>query len=64
MGGVMYLMPQGRNLAPIVEQLEKRVEVLENLLKQVELTPKPKVGRPSKVKNESNLPESGSPSSD
>jgi hypothetical protein len=60
----MYLMPQGRNLAPIVEQLEKRVEHLENCLKSLQLEQKPRIGRPPKVKNESNLPESGSPSSD
>ena len=63
MGGLMYLMPQGRNLAPIVEQLEKRIEVLENMVKRLQLEQKPRIGRPSKVKNEPNFSENGSTSS-
>lgn len=60
----MYLMPQGRNLAPIVEQLEKRIEVLENMVKGLQLEQKPRIGRPPKVRNEPNFPENGSTSSD
>ncbi len=46
----MYLMPQGVNLAPKVKELEKRIEVLENVVKALQLE-KPRMGRPPKDKN-------------
>ncbi len=46
----MYLMPQGVNLAPKVKELEKRVELLENMIKELKLD-KPRMGRPPKDKN-------------
>jgi hypothetical protein len=64
MGGLMYLVPQGQNQAKMIQTLEKRVEALENLVKGLQLDVKPKVGRPPKVKNEPNQPESSNPSSD
>jgi len=44
----MYIMPQGQNLAPKVKELEKRVEMLENAIKELKLLSKPKIGRPPK----------------
>lgn len=41
-------MPQGQNLAPKVKELEKRVEMLENAIKELKLLSKPKIGRPPK----------------
>ena len=46
-------MPQGQNLAPKVKELEKRVEMLENAIKELKLLSKPKIGRPPKVTDES-----------
>ena len=46
----MYLMPQGVNLAPKVKELEKRVELLENMIKELKLD-KPRMGRPPKDKH-------------
>jgi hypothetical protein len=46
----MYLMPQGVNLAPKVKELEMRLEVLENVVKALQLD-KPRMGRPPKDKN-------------
>lgn len=60
----MYLTPQGQNQSKMIQALEARVEALENLVKGLQLDPKPRVGRPPKVKNEPNQPESSSPSSD
>lgn len=54
----MYLVPQGQNPLALIAALEKRVIALENALKRVESEPKPKVGRPPKVKDESNQPQS------
>ena len=44
----MYLMPQGVNLAPKVKELEKRIEVLENVVKVLQSSQRPKLGRPPK----------------
>ena len=44
----MYLMPQGVNLAPKVKELEKRIELLENVVKGLQSSPRPKIGRPPK----------------
>jgi hypothetical protein len=54
----MYLVPQGQNPLALIAALEKRVIALENALKKVESEPKPKVGRPPKVKDEPNQPQS------
>jgi len=47
----MYLMPQGVNLAPKVKELEMRIEMLENAIKELK-SEKPRMGRPPKVSNE------------
>jgi len=47
----MYIMPQGQNLAPKVKELEKRVEMLENALKDIK-SEKPRMGRPPKERND------------
>ena len=44
-----------------VEELEKRVEMLENVVKALQCSERPKVGRPPKAKDESE-PKSHSPS--
>jgi 16S rRNA G527 N7-methylase RsmG len=54
----MYLVPQGQNPIALIAALEKRVIFLENALKRLESEPKPKMGRPPKVKDEPNQPES------
>ena len=46
----MYIMPQGQNLAPKVKELEKRVEMLENAIKELK-SDKPRMGRPPKDKH-------------
>jgi hypothetical protein len=49
----MFMMRQGDiSNAKRVDELEKRVEMLENVVKQLQLSERPKVGRPSKVKDE------------
>ena len=53
----MYLVPQGQNPLALIAALEKRVIALENALKRVESEPKPKLGRPPKVKDEPNQPQ-------
>lgn len=59
----MYLMPQGVNLAPKVKELEKRIEVLENVVKALQLD-KPRMGRPPKDKNGTERTEINPPSRD
>jgi hypothetical protein len=59
----MYLMPQGVNLAPKVKELEMRLEVLENVVKALQLD-KPRMGRPPKDKNGTERLEVNSPSRD
>jgi len=46
----MYLERQGVNLAPKVKELENRIELLENVVKGLQLD-KPRMGRPPKDKN-------------
>ena len=46
----MYVERQGVNLAPKVKELEMRVEMLENVVKALQLE-KPKMGRPPKDKH-------------
>jgi hypothetical protein len=48
----MYVERQGTNLAPKVKELELRVEMLENMVKALQLD-KPRLGRPPKVIDES-----------
>ena len=55
----MYIMPQGQNLAPKVKELEKRVEMLENAIKELK-SDKPRMGRPPKDKNEQTSKQEGS----
>jgi hypothetical protein len=47
----MYVERQGTNLAPKVKELETRLEMLENVVKALQLE-KPRMGRPPKVANE------------
>ena len=54
----MFLVPQGQNQAKRIDELEKRVQALENLVKGLQLEPKARIGRPPKVKNEPDKPES------
>lgn len=46
----MYVERQGTNLAPKVKELENRIEMLENVVKALQLE-KPKMGRPPKDKH-------------
>ena len=47
----MYVERQGVNLAPKVKELENRIEMLENVIKELK-SDKPKMGRPPKVTDE------------
>ena len=44
----MYLMPQGQNPNARIDELEKRLQVVENMLNALQLDNKPKRGRPPK----------------
>ena len=46
----MYVSMQGANLAPKVKELEKRIEMLENVVNELKLD-KPRMGRPPKDKH-------------
>lgn len=46
----MFIERQGVNLAPKVKELENRIEMLENALKELK-SDKPKMGRPPKDKH-------------
>jgi len=46
----MYVSMQGVNLAPKVKELEKRIEMLENMVKELQ-SDKPRMGRPPKDKH-------------
>jgi hypothetical protein len=46
----MYVQMQGVNLAPKVKELEMRLEMLENVVKELQSL-KPRMGRPPKDKN-------------
>jgi len=46
----MYVERQGTNLAPKVKELENRIELLENVVKALQLE-KPRMGRPPKDKH-------------
>jgi hypothetical protein len=45
----MYVERQGVNLAPKIKELENRIEMLENAIKELK-SDKPKMGRPPKDK--------------
>jgi len=47
----MYVERQGTNLAPKVKELETRLEMLENVVKALQLPTRPKLGRPPKDAN-------------
>ena len=50
----MFMMKQGDiSSAKRVEALEKRIEMLENVVNELKSAERPKVGRPPKVKDES-----------
>jgi hypothetical protein len=59
----MYVERQGVNLAPKVKELEMRLEMLENVLKALQLE-KPKMGRPPKDKHGTNRVTVDNPSRD
>lgn len=46
----MFMERQGINLHPKVKELENRIELLENMVKALQLE-KPRMGRPPKEKN-------------
>ncbi len=46
----MYVERQGVNLAPKIKELENRIEVLENVIKELK-SDKPRMGRPPKDKH-------------
>jgi hypothetical protein len=46
----MFIERQGINLHPKVKELENRIELLENMVKALQLD-KPRMGRPPKDKN-------------
>ena len=47
----MYVSMQGVNLAPKVKELENRLEMLENAIKELK-SDKPRIGRPPKESND------------
>jgi len=50
----MFMMKQGDiSNAKRVDELEKRIQMLENVVNELKSAERPKVGRPPKVSNES-----------
>jgi hypothetical protein len=47
----MYVERQGVNHAPKIKELENRIEMLENAIKELK-SDKPKMGRPPKERND------------
>jgi hypothetical protein len=47
----MFIERQGANLAPKVKELEMRLEMLENAIKELK-SDKPRIGRPPKESND------------
>jgi hypothetical protein len=47
----MYVERQGVNLAPKIKELENRIEMLENVIKELK-SDKPRMGRPPKERND------------
>jgi chaperonin cofactor prefoldin len=61
----MFMMRQGDiSSAMRVDELEKRIEMLEKYVMAVQSQERPKIGRPAKVKDEPKQPESSDSSSD
>ncbi len=61
----MFMMKQGDFAnAKRVEQLEKRLELLENVVRALQSQERPKIGRPSKVTNEPKSTQGSDSSSD
>lgn len=61
----MFMMKQGDFAnAKRVEQLEKRLELLENVVRALQSQERPKIGRPSKVTNEPKSTQSSDSSGD
>ena len=59
----MFMMKQGDiSNAKRVDALEKRIEMLENVVKALQLSERPKIGRPAKAKDESEPTESSTSS--
>jgi hypothetical protein len=57
----MFMMRQGDiSNAKRVDELEKRIEMLENVVKALQLTERPKIGRPPKAKDEQAKQQEGS----
>jgi hypothetical protein len=56
---VMYVERQGVNLSPKIKELETRLEMLENAIKELK-SDKPRMGRPPKEKNEQAAKQEGS----
>jgi hypothetical protein len=49
----MFMMKQGDfSNSKRVDELEKRIEMLETVVKELQLAERPKVGRPPKAKDE------------
>ena len=46
----MFMERQGANLAPKIKELEKRIEMLENVINELK-SDKPRMGRPPKEKH-------------
>jgi hypothetical protein len=56
----MFMERQGVNLHPKVKELELRIEMLENMVKALQFSAKPKLGRPPKDINEQTSKQEGS----
>lgn len=57
----MFMMKQGDiSNAKRVDALEKRIEMLENVVKALQSAERPKIGRPAKVKDEPTKQQEGS----
>jgi hypothetical protein len=57
----MYVERQGVNLSPKVKELEMRVEMLENVIKELK-SDKPRIGRPPKERNDQAIKQEASAS--
>ena len=60
----MYIERQGINLAPKVKELELRIEMLENVVKGLQSSQRPKIGRPPKDTHGTERLEVNTPSRD
>jgi hypothetical protein len=55
----MFLERQGVNLAPKLKELEMRIEMLENAIKELK-SDKPRIGRPPKERNDQTIKQEAS----